>query len=358
MRPQDAIVVRAGARAAARIRDSGLDPSMVDIIPGAAGGPKGLGIAALDRLIFTEWLPRAPRVRHLVGASIGAWRFAAACCANAGAALDEFTRAYTEQSYPPKPSRQLVTQSAREMLKGLFAHREREILSHPHHRLHVLAVRGRWPLTRDSGLHTPLGFGFAALANAIGRRHLARFIDRTVFHDAREKPHFASLAGFDAFRTHFVALDAANLAPALLASAAIPLVLEGVANIPNAPVGVYWDGGIIDYHLYLPYHHATGLVLYPHFTDRIVPGWLDKGLPWRRARGEWLDNVVLVAPSAEYLATLPRGKLPDRKDFVHFAGDDSGRMKSWRRAIAESERLAEGFLDFAQRPDMAKVLPL
>lgn len=328
---------------------------MVDMVPGAAGGPKGLGIAALDRMLFGEWLPRAPRVRHLVGASIGAWRFAAACCANPVAALDAFTRAYTEQSYPPKPSRQLVTRSAREMLQALFGDRRREILSHPHHRLHVLAVRGRWPLGRDTALHTPLGFGLAALANAVGRRHLARFIDRTVFHDPREKPHFASLAAFDAFHTQFVALDEDNLAPALLASAAIPLVLEGVANIPNAPVGIYWDGGIIDYHLYLPYHHTTGLVLYPHFTDRIVPGWLDKGLPWRRGRGEWLDNVVLVAPSAEYLASLPHGKLPDRRDFARFAGDDRGRMAYWRRAIAESERLAEAFLEFARAPDPARI---
>ena len=48
--------------------------------------------------------------------------------------------------------------------------------------------------------------------------------------------------------------------------------------------------------------------------DRIVPGWLDKGMPWRRARGEWLDNVILVAPSREYLSKLPHGKLPDRKE--------------------------------------------
>ena len=340
------------------MRGDGLDTAMVDIVPGAAGGPKGLGIAALDRLLFGEWLPSAPRTRHLVGASIGAWRFAAACSADPAGALAEFTRAYTEQSYPPKPSRQFVSNSAREMLRGLFAHREQEILSHPHHRLHVLTVRGRWPLRRDSGLHTPLGFAAAALANAVGRRHLARFIDRIVFHDARDKPHFASLGRFDAFRTEYVALDRANLAPALMASASIPLVLEGVANIPSAPVGVYWDGGIADYHLYLPYHHTTGLVLYPHFTDHIVPGWLDKTLPWRRASGEWLDNVVLVAASRDYLAKLPHGKLRDRNDFARFAGDDAGRMRSWRQAIGESERLAEGFLEFTARPEPARIRPL
>lgn len=353
------LTIRAGKRALERIRAHGLDAADVEIIPGAAGGPKALGIAGLDRAIFGEWLPAAPGVRHLVGASIGAWRFAAACRTDPLNALDEFARAYTEQSYPPRPSRRLVSQSARGMLGALFAGREEEILANPRYRLHILTVRGRWPLTRDSRFHTPLGFGMAAMANALGRRHLARFIDRTVFHDARGHPaFFKSEPRFDAFRTHAVTLDRANLGEALLASASIPLVLEGVANIPGGPAGVYWDGGIIDYHLHLPYHHSKGLVLYPHFTDRIVPGWLDKSMPWRRARGQWLDNVVLLAPARDYLAKLPHGKLPDRRDFVRFARDDAGRMKYWRAAISESERLAEAFNEFVRRPDAARVLPL
>lgn len=342
---------------------------MVEIIPGAAGGPKGLGIAALDRVIFGEWLPSAPRVRHLIGASIGAWRFAAACCPDPVKALGEFARLYTEQTYPPRPSRRFVSQAAREMLGTLFRGREAQVLGNPWHRLHILAVRGRWPLTRDSSLHTSLGFGLAALANVVGRRHLARFIDRTVFLDGRDHPPFITVGDlsapasgpplrFDAFHTHTVRLDAENLGEALLASASIPMVLEGVPNIPRAPAGVYWDGGIIDYHLHLPYHRADGIVLYPHFTDHIVPGWLDKGLAWRRARGEWLDNVVVIAPSTGYVAKLPGGKLPDRRDFARFAGDDAGRMATWRKAIGESERLAEAFMEFVRRPDPARVLPL
>ena len=72
-----ALTIRAGPRALEKIRSHGLDPAMVEIVPGAAGGPKGLGIAGLDRAILGEWLPSAPRVRHLIGSSIGAWRFAA-----------------------------------------------------------------------------------------------------------------------------------------------------------------------------------------------------------------------------------------------------------------------------------------
>ena len=359
---------RAGPRALAALRRDGLDPAAIEIVPGAAGGAKGLGIAALDRVIFGEWLPSAPRVRHLVGASIGTWRFAAACRSDPVAALAAFADEYTRQCYPKRPSRRFVSDCARTMLKALFAGHEAHILSHPFHRLHIVTVRGRWPLTRQGAFATPLGFGVAAMANVLGRRHLARFIERTMFLDARDHPPFVPVGAmtaadgaairFDAFHTHVVRLDAANLGEALLASASIPLVLEGVSDIPSAPRGIYWDGGIVDYHLHLPYHHAQGLALYPHFTDHIVPGWLDKGMPWRRARGTWLDNVILVAPSREYLARLPHGKLPDRRDFARYAGNDAGRMRYWRAAIAESERLAEAFLEFARRPRLDAVRPL
>src|SRR5882672_831030 len=150
MASNEVLTIRAGKRALEQIRRSGLNAADIEIIPGAAGGPKGLGISGLDRAIFGEWLPSAPGVRHLIGASIGAWRFAAACRTNPLGALDEFARAYTEQSYPPRPSRKLVSQSARTMLGGLFSGREDEILNHPHYRLHILTVRGRWP-TRSAG---------------------------------------------------------------------------------------------------------------------------------------------------------------------------------------------------------------
>jgi hypothetical protein len=355
MNPDSVLSVRAGPRAAARIAAQGLQPGDIDIVPGAAGGPKGLALAALDREILLRWLPQAPRLRQLVGASIGAWRFAAACTADPARSMDDFTRLYVEQSYPERPTRRFVSDWARAALTSLFGSREREVLSSELYALHVLTVRGRWPLTRE-GRRVALGFGAAACANALGRRHLARFIDRVVFHDSRAKLPFPPC--FDAFATGDVALTQENLRAALLASASIPFVLEGVTGIPGAPAGVYWDGGIIDYHLHLPYASAGGLVLYPHFTERIVPGWLDKALPWRHARGPWLDNVVLLAPSREFLATLPNGKLPDRGDFRRYAGDDAGRMRDWRRAMAECERLAEAFYAFVERPDPAKVRPL
>jgi predicted acylesterase/phospholipase RssA len=252
------------------------------------------------------------------------------------------------------------------MLRGLFAGREAEILSHPHYRLHVLTVRGRWPLTRDSRFHTPFGFGLAALANLVARRHLAWFIERTIFVDAREEPRFGS-GPFDAFNTHRITLDAGNLGEALLASASIPMVLQGVRDIPSAPPGIYWDGGIIDYHLALPYARAAqegkgGIVLYPHFSEHIVPGWLDKAFPWRRAaRGPnrgWLDNVLIVAPSQAFLRTLPRAKLPDRNDFKHYGLDHEQRIRNWQQAIGAGQRLRDEFAAFVEKPDIARIRAL
>jgi hypothetical protein len=104
------------------------------------------------------------------------------------------------------------------------------------------------------------------------------------------------------------------------------------------------------------------IVLYPHFNEHIVPGWLDKAMPWRRcARGPnrgWLDNVLIVAPTPAFLATLPRKKLPDRKDFSHYGIDHDERIRNWQQAIGQGQRLRDEFAAFAARPELARVLPI
>ena len=169
-------------------------------------------------------------------------------------------------------------------------------------------------------------------------------MERGIVHDARLKAPLAKLVDFP---SHEVALSRENLLPALLASASIPLVMAGVRNIPGAPEGIYRDGGLLDYHLDLPYQQP-GVVLYPHFTDKVVPGWFDKSLPWRRGDATRLQDVLLVAPSKTYLESLPDRKLPDRKDFERYVGDDASRERAWRSAIAESDRLGDEFLELIE----------
>jgi len=351
------LILRAGPKAMATIRREGLRPEQIAVVPGAAGGPKALGIIGLDNALFGEWLPRAPRTRDLIGASIGSWRFAAVCRGDVRAALKDFGDIYCGQRYPPRPSARMVSESAHNNTRELLGGREAAVLSHPQYRLHVIATRGLGLLARQSRLRTPAGFAAAAAVNALGRRHLRHLADRMWFHDPRGMPAFLGAPGdashsFDSFHTVTTALSIANLHPALWASAAIPTVMLGVEQIPGAPPGTYWDGGIIDYHLHLPYHRADGITLYPHFTDRIVPGWLDKPMPWRQARGEWLENLLLVSPSREYLDSLPHRKLPDRSDFKRFEHDGDARERYWRRAMAESERMGEEFLRLADRGEI------
>ena len=158
-----------------------------------------------------------------------------------------------------------------------------------------------------------------------------------------------------------------NAEDALLASGTIPLLATPVRNIAGAPPGNYWDGALVDYHLLLPYSRITRedtarrrIVLYPHFNDYVTPGWLDKHLPWRRAprAHDWLADVLLVAPSPTFLATLPNGKLPDRQDFYHYGLDHGARIRAWETAIAECRRFAEAVMRWLERPDPTLIKPI
>ena len=71
-----ALNIRAGHLVRQLIEKDGLLAQQVDIIPGAAGGPKGIGIQGLDQAIFGYFLAQAPQRRTLIGSSIGSWRFA------------------------------------------------------------------------------------------------------------------------------------------------------------------------------------------------------------------------------------------------------------------------------------------
>ncbi len=163
---------------------------------------------------------------------------------------------------------------------------------------------------------------------------------------------------FDArdYRTRQIDLTEANFNPALQASCSIPFVLRSVRDIPGAPPGAYWDGGITDYHLHLNYPAASkGLGLYPHFQKSVVPGWLDKGLKWRHAATPFLSNMVLLAPNPDWVKTLPNAKLPDRKDFAHFGTDLQARIKAWSQAASQAEQLTEEFAAWLAKPDMLVV---
>ncbi|WAJ35741.1 patatin-like phospholipase family protein [Pseudomonas sp. GOM7] len=344
-----ALTIKAGSKALARIREQGLSPADVGILPGAAGGPKGLGIQGLDLALFGDWLARAPRERALIGASIGSWRFASACLPDPAEGIRRLGELYTSQRFAKGVSMAEVSSTCRRMLDELLADQDADIIGNAHYRLHVVVVRSQGLLQHDHRGKLSLGLSSVIGNNLLARQRLARHFERVILHDARQLPPLARLQDFT---SHFHVLTADNLRHALMASGSIPMVMEAIREIPGLQPGAYRDGGLLDYHLDLPYS-GDDIVLYPHFTDRVIPGWFDKGIPWRRSTPGHLQNVVLLAPSAQYLARLPHGKLPDRRDFKRYLGDDAGRERYWRQAMAESERLGDEFLELVESGQLA-----
>lgn len=344
-----ALHIHVGNRARQHIEANGLGPQDIRLVPAAAGGPKGLILNHLDQHLFGRWLPEGGHTVHLVGASIGAWRMATAAMPDPVKSFHDLAHGYIQQHIEPEPGRRMpsaqrISAGFSDTLSGFFGANVESVLNHPQYRLHISTSRGRQVLRRASPSRTALGFAGLALGNAVSRKAVGLFMERTVF-SSRGEPLPVPLKDLP---TGLVELDSGNFMQAMLASCSIPFMLDAVNDIPGAIRGAHWDGGIVDYHFHWPYAAMdTGLVLYPHFQKQVVPGWLDKALKWRHRSSPWLDNMVLLAPNPQWVATLPGGKLPDRKDFSRLAY--APRVAAWTDAVARAMQLADEWQDWLQR---------
>jgi hypothetical protein len=384
-----ALCIYGGPLARLHVEKHGLQAGDIATIPGAAGGPKGLILGALDRYIFGDWLTQSSQTVNLVGASIGAWRMATAGLNDPMAAFKRLEHDYIHQHYELKPgekrpSARFVSERFGQSLQDFYGGRIHEVLNHPRYKLHIITSRGRHILGREHGLRTPLGYLGAFLTNSVNRKAMGAWLERVVFSSGKALLPTPLPFTTQDYRTRQVGLTEANFMQALQASCSIPFVLESVRNIPGAPPGAYWDGGITDYHLHLNYaatysianySYSTGtsgtfeheydakaafggLVLYPHFQKAVVPGWLDKGLKWRHKATHHLDTTLLLAPNPDWVKTLPNGKLPDRKDFTHYGNDLAARVKAWNTAVSASQQLADEFAAWLQKPDAGQLQAL
>jgi len=336
--------ILAGARALSILRDEGLKKESVTVVAGAAGGPKWLVLNGLDRALFSSWLDFSPHPVFLIGSSIGAWRFAAIAQGMGSGAYDRFEQAYLAQRYSDWPTAAEVSRgTVRVMEAYLDQAGARAVLDHPFFRLSMLAVRCRGLLSRDERYALGPAMLLAGLVNGMSRTALKLFFSRTLLFDPRSRPPlFAKQDGLQR-----VPLTPENMGSALLASGSIPLVMEGVRDLDGAAPGMYRDGGLLDYHLDIPFGD-DGIVLFPHYTDSIIPGWLDKMLPWRKPDRDNIRHVVLVCPSEDFIARLPHRKIPDRDDFILFRGSDRERVAYWEKVVAASSILGEEFLELVQ----------
>ncbi len=342
-----ALSIYLGREAAGRISQEGWSAELFSLLLGASGGPKWLILGQLDRLLFGDFLQRSEGILSTLGSSIGCWRHACLAMQDPVKAIERFEAAYLSQHYAAKPTTAEVSQASLAILQQLLGDTgATRLVNHPRIRSHIVTARGRGPTAASSTPALATGMGAAALGNTVSRHLLSHLFQRVVFHSgAQPNPGLA----LDDFNTRYCQLQADNVQPALHASGAIPFVLTGERDISGAPAGHYWDGGIIDYHFDLRQYHGQGLVLYPHFSASLAPGWFDKFLPWRRAAIHDIGKLVLLCPSPEFIADLPLGKIPDRSDFSRLPDDK--RIRYWEQCIEQSKALAQEFGELIQGSD-------
>ncbi|MEL7539046.1 MAG: patatin-like phospholipase family protein [Pseudomonadota bacterium] len=352
---EPALRLLAGPDALKEINRDGLSFARVRTVAGASGGPKWLVLAGLDHYFAAEVVPRLAGEVALLGSSIGAWRNVSLAQTNPSAAVQRFERAYIEQRYTVKPTPAEVTAMSYQILSELLGDDGvRAALEHPVLRQSIVTVRCRRATASDRRLPLAAGLLAAASANFVRRDWLGRFFTRAVFHDPRSQPVWLQQADIE---TTAIALNEANLVDAVVASGSIPFVLSGVRDPAGAPSGVYRDGGVIDYHLDLPLSADDGIALFPHFYSTITPGWFDKRLTGRHGNPAHFRRVLLLAPSAAFVDTLPGRKIPDRTDFTTMSDDE--RIAAWRTVVSASRRLADEFAELVEHERLgAAVEPL
>ncbi|MFA0810773.1 hypothetical protein [Microbulbifer epialgicus] len=344
-------ILLAGANAARRIREEGLHQGQFSTLVGASGGPKWLVISQLDRVLMGEFFKGRRDPIATLGSSIGSFRNMCYAMERPLAALERLEHGYIHQAYASKKPTPLEITIAGEriLLDVLGEGGAEEVVSNPLWQSHFVTVRGRGPLASEKRTLLAPALFASALANALSRHSLSAFWERVVFHSGGE-----AAVQFGNLSTVNTALSADNVCAAVLASGSIPLVMAGVQNPAGAPQGNYRDGGITDYHFDLRFRHPQGLVLYPHFFPFMVPGWFDKGLSWRRVRGDAMQSTLVLAPSPAFVAKLPYGKIPDRNDFYRLAPDE--RIHYWKRVVDLSKQVADDFYEIWQSDRAADYL--
>ncbi|TQV88781.1 patatin-like phospholipase family protein [Aliikangiella coralliicola] len=340
------ISVYAGSKALKQIQSDGISQQQFEVLAGASGGPKWFTLFGLDCYLFGEFFTNRKEPIHTIGSSAGSWRLACFAQEDPVGAIKRLAHYYSNETYSTKPDADEISSKAIQMLdKVLGTTGEEEIANSQLVQSHFIVAKAKGLNRSENRFIQMSGLVSAAAANMISRSKISQYFDRYVFHTHNQ--YFdQSFFKFDDMPTHFVNLSTQNIHQVLIASGAIPLVLRGVGEIPGAPDGVYRDGGIIDYHLDLNFN-TEKLVLYPHFFPSIKPGWFDKKLKKRNASHQNYENVVLITPSPQHVASLPYQKISDRTDFEKM--DEKSRIQYWQKVLDESHKMADDFKQMVEQ---------
>jgi len=326
--------IKAGKSARKHIKENGLSPTDISVIPAAAGGPKWIVLHALDKYLTQEWFTDRKQVLHLVGASAGAWRMMCYATDNPSAALDRFLQSYVEQQYPSWPTGQEVSDKMDEIIRySLGKDGIQQILNSSLKSLNVITTETNFKQIEGSVYKSQ--FARIAFKNMLSRSFMKSEVKRVVFTNGIGT---SDLLIEDEIPSRFQSM---SIIHALKATGSIPMLMNPVTEIA-AKDKMLWDGALVDYHIGLQYRSA-GLVFYPHFTDRIIPGWFDKFVPWRKVGRNVTDNMIMIYPSDEFVASLPDQKIPDRKDFETYFDQKDKRIANWYEVAVKGKEIAEEF---------------
>ncbi|WP_100641752.1 hypothetical protein [Alteromonas facilis] len=345
--------IYAGNTAAARLREEGFHQDMFTAFLGASGGPKWFTLFGLDKYMFGEFFRSRKKPLQLIGSSAGAFRSACFAQANPVEAIERLAEHYCHTTYSDKPTPAEITEKAKALLDIVVPDDNLdEIIQNPVMKAHFIVAKVNGLVASERKATQLLGLTRSYALNRFKRQAIKSQYERFVFSSPSGQLEFQDDYQF---ATTTIPFTPQNLKLSLLASGSIPLVMQGIPNIPGAPKGMYRDGGIIDYHFDIKINSGDGLVLYPHFNASPRAGWFDKSLTRKVSRHNY-DNVVMLVPSEEFVASLPYQKIPDREDFTQFSAEQ--RIAYWQQVFKETERLADDFDTFCQTIGDRPILPI
>ncbi len=353
--------IYAGKNALETIQEHGFNQALFTNFLGASGGPKWFCLFGLDKYLFGDFFKDRDTELNLIGSSAGAFRAACFAQKDPVAAIERLADKYSHTVYSEKPDLAEITKTAIDLLDFVFGKKgPDEIINNEIFKAHFIVAKSNGLVGFENKIIQMAGLFSSILLNKIDRRLLNVQYERYVYHSPLSTTKIDDPYKLN---TQYIDLNVNNIRKALLASGSIPYVMEGIKNIPGSPKGMYRDGGIIDYHFDFLLENTSkninnninNLTLYPHFNASPKAGWFDKNSS-RKVLSKNYENVVLLAPSKKFIASLPFQKIPDRNDFKNIDADT--RIKYWQTVLRETDKLADHFNDFLVKQNISKIKPL
>jgi hypothetical protein len=339
--------IKAGKKAHEVIQDGGFHLGHITTYFAPATGPRWLVATGFDLTLLESKLLGGSKTVSLIGSSAGAWRFAAWVQPEPEKSYRNLMKAYITTTYSRADTPATILQSMQSIVNAFIEDDALPFaLANKKYRLAILTARAKNLISSEVQWIQKVGLGICFLISAVNSSYIYNFAERVIFFNGAKPPHFCLRHDFHG---RYIPLSEVNFKHTVIASGAIPLVIAGVRNIYGAPIGVYRDGGLTDYHLAQNYASKDDeITLFFNHQERIIPRWMDKKLTYRKPPENILDNVLMVYPSDDFIAALPGGKVPDRGDFDTFIDNPEVRIERWLQAVQLAQPLGEQFLELVE----------